>query len=698
MCQPCSGAERGRGGGVEGSDRGRGSRDLEAQLELGEALKGVDVEVEATRRMLGLVEATEQQLADQGEEELHGGGPEHVSAEAGTEVRGGSHAMSPKKGTPMVVLGQPTPADAVKRSRPPCSDNQTQPLLTGALPEAVWGDHLLPLLMPREAARLGCTCKALRGVVRERFRDVGRILYSELPAALTTFPRARTVDLNDPFCSCDPRLREELVRWLGEGGRGRYLEKVETDDYSGLPNHLVHEALQAGFLPSLRNVDITLLHVEHGAALRAGLFRALQELQIFIYCNGDKELGAHELSDQSQLAALGALRQLPALTDLEVQFLEHEEVNGPLEWPPFIPPSLIALGIDVHEFEGPVFEPLLRALPGMLEASGARLERLEISIPSVFQCVGDGLVHVAQTLRCCSPTLKDFRLGAPFFWIRPTDIVEDYTRETKRLRFLWADVLAGVSACRELQVLVLPRLWVEPLFPPGIAFDRLIHLEMSDHEREHPPAAGVMGLWELMASGGLPALAKLKMRFLGRWGGAEEVRTRVAPALEGVAGTLTHLQLDKYDDGVWLSDEVDVGYEFGAAMGKLRRLKDLALGLIRDGRAYHAMAQGLAASGGDRPLPLLWQITLGREFKTNVDLVASLLLPSVRVFHSYPLDVRAALLTACALRQAGYKHQWALSPHVEARDKVRAISICRIIEYCCLGSPWTRWGHHNQLR
>jgi hypothetical protein len=42
-------------------------KDLEAQREaLGEELKGVDVEVEATRRMLGLVEATEQQLADQG--------------------------------------------------------------------------------------------------------------------------------------------------------------------------------------------------------------------------------------------------------------------------------------------------------------------------------------------------------------------------------------------------------------------------------------------------------------------------------------------------------------------------------------------------------------------------------------------------------------------------------------------------------
>jgi hypothetical protein len=39
---------------------------------------------------------------------------------------------------------------------------------------AVWEDHLLPLLTCKDAARLGCTCKALRGVVREHFRgDLG---------------------------------------------------------------------------------------------------------------------------------------------------------------------------------------------------------------------------------------------------------------------------------------------------------------------------------------------------------------------------------------------------------------------------------------------------------------------------------------------------------------------------------------------
>jgi hypothetical protein len=171
------------------------------------------------------------------------------------------------------------------------------------------------------------------------------------------------------------------------------------------------------------------------------------------------------------------------------------------------------------------------------------------------------------------------------------------------MRVQWADVLAGVSACRELQVLVLPEIVLEPLFPPGTAFGRLTHLETCDDEREHPPDAGVLGLWELMASGGLPALAKLSVTQEG-WV-APGVRTRVGPAFEAVAGTLTHLHLrmPKYCDIRF--DELEVGYELGVAVGKLGRL---TLDLFWDGRAHHATARGLAASGGDRPVPLLRQV------------------------------------------------------------------------------------------
>jgi hypothetical protein len=188
-----------------------------------------------------------------------------------------------------------------------------------------------------------------------------------------------------------------------------------------------------------------------------------------------------------------------------------------------------------------------------------------------------------------------------------------------------------------------------------------------------------MGLWELMASGGLPALAKLSVRLGGVfWGGPNELKTRVAPALDAVAGTLTHLHLDNASAGWCCTDGVGSGYELGVAAGKLRRLKDLALDLFRDGRAYHAFAQGLAASGGDRPLPVLWRVTVSSQVQVDADLVASLLLPSVRVFISsyYFSDHEAMLLTACALRLKGYKHVWAFKPPGKAEAAARAIAQC----------------------
>jgi hypothetical protein len=285
------------------------------------------------------------------------------------------------------------------------------------------------------------------------------------------------------------------------------------------------------------------------------------------------------------------------------------------------------------------------------------------------------------------------------------------TPQEEQLREEWADVMARVSTCRELEVLALPRIEVEPLFPPGTAFARLTHLEISDFEREHPPDAGVMGLWELMASGGLPVLAKLKVTrrdrwergwWWGRWGRVEDVKRRVAPAFEAVASSLTHLSLAYPDAREWLAG----AYEFGVAVGKLRRLKDLALDLSRDGRPYHAFAQGLAASGGDSPLPLLWRMgvaaigkcrplppvlqavlqacVIDKDVGSSADMLASLLLPSVRVFVSSHRDPQGALLTACALRQAGYKHTWAVDYPPEVDGAVRAIVQCRLRDRACL--------------
>jgi 2-methylcitrate dehydratase PrpD len=94
-----------------------------------------------------------------------------------------------------------------------------------------------------------------------------------------------------------------------------------------------------------------------------------------------------------------------------------------------------------------------------------------------------------------------------------------------------------------------------------------------------------------MASGGLPALAKLNASFQGRWGAVKMIRTQVAPAFEAVAATLTQLSLTRSKDGEMLDHELAVGYEVGAAVGKLRRLKGLALDLFRDGNSIRAVAQ-----------------------------------------------------------------------------------------------------------
>jgi hypothetical protein len=237
-------------------------------------------------------------------------------------------------------------------------------------------------------------------------------------------------------------------------------------------------------------------------------------------------------------------------------------------------------------------------------------------------------------------------------------------------------LLAGLSACRELEVLILPfHIKVEPMIPPNTAFGRLTHLQISAHERQDPPDAGLVGLWEVMASGGLPALAKLSVRLEGRWMDVEEVKTGVAPAFEAVAGTLTHLCLILQEAHA----VVGVGYELGVAVGKLRRLKDLALALCHtDGRAYDAFAQGLAASGGDCPLPLLWRVAVTFRVDDHANLLASLLLPSVRVFGSSHYTSHAALLTACALRQAGYQHIWAVDCPEGGKDVCRAISQCKL--------------------
>jgi hypothetical protein len=149
----------------------------------------------------------------------------------------------------------------------------------------------------------------------------------------------------------------------------------------------------------------------------------------------------------------------------------------------------------------------------------------------------------------------------------------------------------------------------------------------------------------------------------------------VAQAFDVVANTLTHLLLGV--NGFYL--DLRVGFALGRAVCKLRRLKDLALNLSDDARAYRAMAIGLTTGGEGRPLPLLWRVKVVPDMRANADLLASLLLPGVRVFvSSYGENGnRAALVTACALRRAGYKHFWAVKCSL-ARDDIAAVAGCRL--------------------
>jgi hypothetical protein len=139
----------------------------------------------------------------------------------------------------------------------------------------------------------------------------------------------------------------------------------------------------------------------------------------------------------------------------------------------------------------------------MLGASGAGLECLEFDTCLKYDReVGDRLARVAQVLRFCSSTLKVLRFAKIGRVYIEEDCDDDYW---ERLQLQWADVLAGVSSCRELQVLRLPSTWIEPLLLPAGYRLRQPHNPRRNRFPTtplFPPDAGVMGL---------PALATLKV-------------------------------------------------------------------------------------------------------------------------------------------------------------------------------------------
>jgi hypothetical protein len=317
----------------------------------------------------------------------------------------------------------------MKPSHPSPFEVKPQPLSTRDLPAAVWEDHLLPLLTCKDAGRLECTCKALRGVVREHFVGaVDPIELDVLPMALTTFPRARTLDIfeengwdtmealadclrkkghmpdDDDFVWGDRVLFEALIDWLREGNRGQYLTKVTSACINDFAERLVYAGLQQSLLPSLKCIRVSLTVEAQRASLMQGLAGAMRELELQFKCIQDDHV---ELD--RQLAALGVVQQLPNLVKLVV-WVGDKKGNYTVPWPPFIPSSLKALRINTST-EGMgrlVNESFLRSLSDMLHARKTTLERLETEIPSDLASLGEGLIDVAQILRCSSPTLERF--------------------------------------------------------------------------------------------------------------------------------------------------------------------------------------------------------------------------------------------------------------------------------------------------
>jgi hypothetical protein len=170
---------------------------------------------------------------------------------------------------------------------------------------------------------------------------------------------------------CGEGQIKALAEWLRGGGHGGNITTLYRTDYffDDDVNRLIRASLRRGALPSLKSAPARLMNESDRALLEDGLLAPVHELRLYL------ESTNRDLSMRPQLAALGLVRQLPALTKLH--FHVYGVGEDTVQWPPFIPPSLKALRIVI-----PWDLSLLRALPGMLEASGARLERLEVTIPS----------------------------------------------------------------------------------------------------------------------------------------------------------------------------------------------------------------------------------------------------------------------------------------------------------------------------
>jgi hypothetical protein len=258
--------------------------------------------------------------------------------------------------------------------------------LVTALPLKVWQDHLSPFLSIKGVVGLRGVCKALRGVVEECPVQ----LQSDLPpwnleAALRCFPATTELNLSAgaPLETAEESALVELLR-----GHGGTLKEVWA--YGLGADRLLSAAVIAGALPKLNYLLFPLEDPVYRQILSGGTLRFLESAVVTVM-PGRAE----------HIAALEPLRRLPHL-----QSLRLECGAGRPPFPPFIPPSLKNLILEVWQVEH--LESLLRELPSMLQASDARLEEIELSLPRALSA--GCTAALAQLLQACSYTLKTVKL------------------------------------------------------------------------------------------------------------------------------------------------------------------------------------------------------------------------------------------------------------------------------------------------
>jgi hypothetical protein len=490
----------------------------------------------------------------------------------------------------------------------------------------VWREHLRPLLPVKAAARLRGGCKALKAMVTEWPMHLRLIKAESFEAALTCFPATESLAIvaREPPA---PAEESRLIEWVrGHGGTLRRVLAAGDGATRLLSSHV-----RAGALPKLANISLSLQNPIHREILSGGMLGLLKQVHVTI-----------KPGHEAQIAALEHLRHLPRLQTIRLEGQLAQETA----FPPFIPPSLksliLTIGPPVH------LQSVLQGLPSILQASGASLDELQVyGRGEPFAECGAAL---ARVLHLCSSTLKGLTLWSS--WGRVLGIASI------------PSLLPGLLSCRAtLEVLQCPWAVFSALPATCPAFPRLAMLCFYGEPNEDIDLASPA--WEVMANGRLPALATLRIgtgrKFLfpgHEAGGTAEGAGRLVRASEAVAGTLRRLDLSGHGHGLG-GEDLPPGacYELGAAIGKLRRLRSLDLELFSDGRAYHAVGRGMAASGG---CPELVGLHL-KGLSSHIDWLTcepSLIVPSVRRLW---IDGRCtgeeALLWCCGLVQAGYKYR-----------------------------------------